>query len=67
MSDNVLVTFAARACSTAGVAEAISEILRERGAQVEVAPMQDVTDLEGDHRDWSVIRAWTEDLFPEMF
>lgn len=45
MSDTILVTYATRAGSTAGVAEAIGKTLAEYGAQVEVRPMQDVTDL----------------------
>lgn len=45
MSNKVLVTYASRAGSTAGVAEAIGKTLAESGAQVEVLPMQDVTDL----------------------
>ncbi len=45
MSNKILVTYASRAGSTAGVAEAIAKTLTERGAQVEVLPMQDVTDL----------------------
>jgi menaquinone-dependent protoporphyrinogen oxidase len=45
MSNKILVTYASRAGSTAGVAEAIGKTLAESGAQVEVLPMQDVTDL----------------------
>ena len=45
MSNKILVTFASRAGSTAGVAEAIGKTLAECGAQVEVLPMQDITDL----------------------
>jgi menaquinone-dependent protoporphyrinogen oxidase len=45
MSDKILVTYASRAGSTAGVAEAIGQTLAESGAQVEVRPMQDVKDL----------------------
>ncbi|CAG0949752.1 menaquinone-dependent protoporphyrinogen oxidase [Gammaproteobacteria bacterium] len=45
MSNKILVTYASRAGSTAGVAEAIGKTLTENGAQVEVLPMQDVTDL----------------------
>jgi menaquinone-dependent protoporphyrinogen oxidase len=43
--NKILVTYASRAGSTAGVAEAISKALVESGAQVEVRPMQDVKDL----------------------
>lgn len=41
----ILVTYASRAGSTAGVAEAIGQTLTERGAQVEVRPMTEITDL----------------------
>ena len=45
MSNKILVAYASRAGSTAGVAEAIGQTLAESGAQVEVRPMQDVKDL----------------------
>lgn len=45
MSEKILVTYASRAGSTAGVAEAIGKTLMEGGAQVDVIPMQDVKDL----------------------
>jgi len=45
MSDKILVTYASRAGSTAGVAEAIGKTLAEGGAQVDVLPMQGVKDL----------------------
>jgi len=45
MSNTILVTYASRTGSTAGVAEAIAETLAEHGAQVEVLPMQEVSDL----------------------
>ncbi len=45
MSNTILVTYASRLGSTAGVAEAIAKTLTERGVQVEVRPMSDVTDL----------------------
>jgi menaquinone-dependent protoporphyrinogen oxidase len=44
-ADTILVTYASRAGSTAGVAEAIGQTLREQGASVEVRSMQDVDDL----------------------
>lgn len=45
MPHTILVTYATRTGSTAGVAEAIGKTLAESGAEVEVRPMQDVTDL----------------------
>ena len=45
MSHNILVTYASRAGSTAGVAEEIARTLAGSGAQVDVLPMQDVKDL----------------------
>lgn len=45
MPNKILVTYASRLGSTAGVAEAISKTLAENGAQVDVLPMQDVQDL----------------------
>jgi menaquinone-dependent protoporphyrinogen oxidase len=45
MDDKILVAYASRAGSTAGVAEAIGKTLAESGAQVEVRLMKDVQDL----------------------
>jgi menaquinone-dependent protoporphyrinogen oxidase len=45
MNNRILVAYASRTGSTAGVAEAIGKSLVESGAQVEVLPMQDVRDL----------------------
>ncbi len=45
MSNKILVTYASRGGSTAGVAEAIGKTLTANGAEVEVRPMQEVTDL----------------------
>jgi len=45
MNDKILVTYASRTGSTAGVAETIGKILAEGGAQVDVLPMQEVKDL----------------------
>jgi menaquinone-dependent protoporphyrinogen oxidase len=43
--EKILVTYASRSGSTAGVAEAIGKSLAESGAQVDVLPMQAVKDL----------------------
>ena len=45
MTNRILVTYASRSGSTAGVAEAIAKILREDGMQVDILPMQAVRDL----------------------
>lgn len=45
MQKKILVTYASRTGSTAGVAEAIGKTLTESGAEVEVRPMQAVQDL----------------------
>jgi menaquinone-dependent protoporphyrinogen oxidase len=45
MNNRILVTYATRAGSTAGVAESIGQTLVEKGLQVDVIPMQAVTDL----------------------
>ncbi|HEX6383586.1 MAG TPA: flavodoxin domain-containing protein [Anaerolineae bacterium] len=45
MNERILVTYASRTGTTAGVAEAIGETLAEGGAQVDVLPMEDVEDL----------------------
>lgn len=44
-NEKILVTYASRTGSTAGVAEAIGKTLMESGAQVDVVPMQEVKDL----------------------
>ena len=45
MTNTILVAYASRAGSTAGVAEAIGKTLAAGGAPVEVRPMEEVTDL----------------------
>ena len=45
MSNGILVTYASRAGSTVGVAEAISTSLAEGGTRVDVRPMQGVSDV----------------------
>ena len=45
MNDKILVTYASRNGSTAGVAEAISKTLADGGLAVDVRPMLEVSDL----------------------
>lgn len=45
MLEKILVTYATRLGSTTGVAEAIGDTLRASGEEVDVIPMQEVTDL----------------------
>lgn len=45
MSHRILVTYASRSGTTAGVAEAVGQNLIASGAQVDVRPVQDVRDL----------------------
>jgi menaquinone-dependent protoporphyrinogen oxidase len=45
MNNRILVTYASRAGSTAGVAEAIGQTLVEKGLQVDVLPMVEIKDL----------------------
>jgi len=45
VSNKILVAYASRAGSTAGVAEAIGQTLAESGAPVDVRPIKDVQDL----------------------
>ena len=45
MPDKILVTYATRTGSTAGVAKAIGKTLSEDGVQVDVLPMEKVKDL----------------------
>ena len=45
MNDKILITYASRAGSTAEIAEAIGKTIAQNGAQVDVLPMQEVTDL----------------------
>jgi menaquinone-dependent protoporphyrinogen oxidase len=47
MSQKILITYASRFGSTAGVAEGIGKTLAEHGAQVEVLPMKEVNDISG--------------------
>jgi menaquinone-dependent protoporphyrinogen oxidase len=46
MSHRILVTYASRTGTTAGIAEAIGKKLSDKGALVEVMPMEDVSDLD---------------------
>ncbi|MEW6400416.1 MAG: flavodoxin domain-containing protein [Chloroflexota bacterium] len=45
MNTKILVTYASRAGSTAEIAEAICKTLSQNGRQVDLLPIQDVTDL----------------------
>ncbi len=45
MGNKILVTYASRFGSTAGVAEAIGKTLAESGVQVDIFPMREVKDL----------------------
>lgn len=45
MTNKILVAYASRFGSTAGVAEAIGKTLTEHNLQVDVLPMKDITDL----------------------
>lgn len=45
MNKKILVTYASRSGSTAEIAEFISKILAENGAQVDLLPMQEVHDI----------------------
>lgn len=45
MTQKILVTYASRTGSTAGVAEAIGKVLVEKGAEVDVLPMNEIKDL----------------------
>jgi menaquinone-dependent protoporphyrinogen oxidase len=45
VSNKILVTYASRFFATTGVAEAIGKTLTENGAQVDVLPTTEVTDL----------------------
>ncbi len=45
MNERILVTYASRHGSTAGVADAIGKTLTENSMQVDVLPIQSVTDL----------------------
>ena len=45
MNKKILVTYASRSGSTAEVAEAIANILLQKGAEVDIRPMQDVESI----------------------
>lgn len=49
MNRKILVTYASRAGSTAGVADTIGKTLAENGVHVDVLPMQDVKSLSAYH------------------
>ena len=45
MNDKILVTYASRTGTTAGVADAIGKTLTDKGASVDVIPMKDVKNI----------------------
>ncbi len=45
MNNKILVTYASHTGATAGVAEAIAQVLLDKGALVDVLPMKDVKDV----------------------
>lgn len=47
MNNKILVAYASRSGSTAGIAEAIAETLSKSGAAVDVLPMREVETLDG--------------------
>lgn len=49
MNNKILMTYATRTGSTPGVAEAIAKTLREHSIEVDVIPMQKVTDMNSYH------------------
>src|SRR5512136_1890361 len=46
MSEKILVTYASRTGTTAGVADAVGKKLADKGFNVDIIPMKDVSDLE---------------------
>ena len=74
MNDKILVAYASRTGTTAGVAEAVGKTLAEGGA-LDISKVPSFGDrlkfrlsvafgawTEGDHRNWNAIRAWAADL-----
>ncbi|MCX6334743.1 MAG: flavodoxin domain-containing protein [Bacteroidia bacterium] len=45
MTENILITYASRTGTTAGVADAIGKTLSEKGIAVDILPMKDVKDI----------------------
>ncbi len=66
MPNTILVTYASRAGSTAGVAETIGRTLAECGAMVDVRPVKQVSDLSAYRAvvAGSAIHAWATELKP---
>jgi menaquinone-dependent protoporphyrinogen IX oxidase len=59
----VLVAYASRHGSTAGIAERIAARLSEGGLQAEARPVAEVHALPaGDFRDWEAIDAWADEI-----
>jgi len=55
MKQKILITYASRSGSTAEIAEAIGKTLTQNGAQVDVLPMQEVTDLTPYQQWWPAV------------
>ena len=66
MSHRTLIAYASRAGSTAEVAEAIGEVLRERGIDVDVRSVKDVADIAGYEALILGSAIWAGKPLPEM-
>ena len=75
MNQHVLVAYASRAGSTAEVAQAIAQVLREGGAEKDYSSVHPLVrwvmihvlhSLECDWRDWDRIRTWAASLAPGL-
>jgi menaquinone-dependent protoporphyrinogen oxidase len=66
MSHRTLIAYASRAGSTAEVAEAIGEVLRESGIDVDVRSVKDVPDVAGYNSLVLGSAIWAGRPLPEM-